>query len=132
MLQTKHIFIFFIGIVTIGLYPSNLPAHSWVAPKHEAIRTNPGNMDQKSLKAGEAKFAEFCNSCHGVDGQGLPAATTGLRHDTPDLPKRLITHSDGDFHWKIKNGKGEMPGFAKELSDEEIWNIVHYIRSLAN
>ena len=38
-------------------------------------------------------------------------------------------HTDGDFFWKIQNGKGEMPSFKEDLSGNDIWNVINYIKS---
>ncbi len=39
-------------------------------------------------------------------------------------------HPDGDFAWKITNGRGPMPGWKGTLTDEQIWNVVNFIQSL--
>lgn len=38
-------------------------------------------------------------------------------------------HSDGDFAWKIKTGKDEMPAWEDDLEEKEIWSLVNYIQS---
>lgn len=40
--------------------------------------------------------------------------------------------SDAEMFWIIKNGirLTGMPGFGRALSDEEIWPLVHYIRTM--
>jgi mono/diheme cytochrome c family protein len=40
--------------------------------------------------------------------------------------------SDGELFWVIKNGVrlSGMPGFAKLESDEQIWTLAYYVRSL--
>jgi putative copper resistance protein D len=43
------------------------------------------------------------------------------------------THPDGDlYHW-IRNGidNSDMPGFAEQLSSEETWHLVNYVRRLS-
>lgn len=52
--------------------------------------------------------------------------------ETPNLKQRLKTHSDGDFFWKINEGRGQMPSFKDELSDEEKWYIINYIKQESN
>jgi mono/diheme cytochrome c family protein len=37
-------------------------------------------------------------------------------------------HVDGDFAWKIRNGRDEMPAWGEELDDAEIWNLVSFIQ----
>jgi len=117
------------GMAMIVFSSAHLSAHSWMAPSHEAAQSDPRPANQESIESGQALFAAFCAQCHGEDGQGLPATMTQLGSDTPNLPKRLKNHSAGDFHWKIRTGKGEMPAFEKELSANEIWDIVHFIHS---
>ena len=47
------------------------------------------------------------------------------------LVKRLINHTEGDFFWKIQNGKGKMPSFKEDLLEKQIWNIVNFIKGLS-
>jgi mono/diheme cytochrome c family protein len=105
-------------------------AHSWVAPQEAAKIANPVAPTPSSIDNGREPFLRFCARCHGLDAKGLPAAKTRLKHDTPDLLQRLTQHSDGDFHWKTKNGKDEMPSFADDLSDADIWDLINYLKSL--
>lgn len=43
----------------------------------------------------------------------------------------LISQSDGALYWKLREGKGIMPGFKSKLSDEQQWQLVEYIRDLS-
>jgi mono/diheme cytochrome c family protein len=95
-----------------------------------AKKENPFKINEKSIKNGKKLFENFCSSCHGPKATGIKKEITGLNIDTPNLPARLKAHSDGDFHWKILNGRNEMPSFNKDLSDNEIWNIIIYIKDL--
>ena len=132
-MESKNILPFIItGMVVIGLAPADVSAHGWMAPKHEATQRDPRPAVHQSMESGQALFAEFCAQCHGADGLGLPATTTQLDSDTPNLPQRLSSHSDGDFHWKIRTGRGEMPAFEEDLSADEIWDIIHFIHSQPN
>ena len=38
--------------------------------------------------------------------------------------------SDGDLFYKTKTGRDEMPKYESKLSDNDIWNIVNYMRTL--
>jgi mono/diheme cytochrome c family protein len=100
-----------------------------MAPENDAKRENPIKLTNESLVVGKELFVELCSSCHGLNGTGLKHQETGLSKDTPHLPTRLSTHSDGDFHWKIKNGKGEMPSFSDELTDTEVWHIINFLKA---
>jgi hypothetical protein len=43
----------------------------------------------------------------------------------------LMSQSDGALYWKLREGKGVMPGFKYKLSDEQQWQLVEYIRDLS-
>ena len=104
-------------------------AHEWMAPADEGNRVNPIAADQTSIAQGKIIYLDNCAACHGEQIEGMKAEETGLSMDSPDLKLRLLTHTDGDFFWKIRNGRGDMPSFQDELSDNEIWNVINYIRS---
>lgn len=113
---------FFVGVVF---------AHEWMAPKSAAEIKNPIAMDDDSIQRGKAIYFDNCASCHGDSVEGMSAQEAGLGADTPNLKKRLLTHTDGDFFWKIQNGRGDMPSFSDSLSDKETWEVINYIRDEA-
>jgi len=106
-------------------------AHGWMAPVKAASVKNPLALTGKSVEMGKKAYSHNCAACHGDNIEGLNAKETGLEKHTPNLKKRLRTHSDGDFFWKIKEGRGAMPSFTDDLPDDQIWQIINYIRSEA-
>jgi len=95
-----------------------------------AYGQNPLAGDAKAAKAGEYEFRINCALCHGLGAHG------GGRG--PDLTRAVKkhTHSDADIFQVISNG---IPGTAMPangtngqgvgMTDEEIWQIITYIRS---
>jgi len=53
-----------------------------------------------------------------------------LKTKPTDLVQRAGHHSDGDFAWKITNGRGDMPSFKDPLAENQIWDLVNFIRQL--
>jgi mono/diheme cytochrome c family protein len=49
-----------------------------------------------------------------------------------DLTVMAGNHPDGDFAWKIAQGRGSMPGWQNRLADEQIWDLVNFIQNLKN
>ena len=91
---------------------------------------NPLAGDAKAAKAGEYQFRINCALCHGLGAHG------GGRG--PDLTRAVKkhTHSDADMFQVISNGIAgtAMPangtnGQGVGMTDEEIWQIITYIRS---
>ncbi|MBZ5545607.1 MAG: c-type cytochrome [Acidobacteriia bacterium] len=78
--------------------------------------------------AGADLFKQKCSMCHGADGKGFAALKT------PDFtdPKWQRSLKDKDIIETIKNGKKgtPMPPFADKLKEDEIQELVNYIRSL--
>lgn len=131
-LQYKIIAIPFLISFILAIPLQYVFAHSWEAPKSEAQLRNPTPLTPTSTNKGKAAYLELCLPCHGENAEGLKSEETGLGKITGNLYKRLATHSDGDFFWKIQNGKGEMPSFSKALTEDKIWDIINYIKSIGN
>jgi len=115
-------------ILILSIWVSDSIGHEWMAPKSIARVKNPIELNQASAEKGRNIYAENCAVCHGNTLEGLSADEIGLERDSPNLKKRIKTHSDGDFFWKIQQGRGNMPSFAEALSDKEIWEVINYIR----
>ncbi len=115
------------GILFVSAGP--LAAHEWMAPEEAAGIDNPVTADQASITKGKALFMNNCASCHGPDARGMSAEEAGLSKAPSNLVKRLANHNDGDFFWKIENGRGDMPSFEGVLEEKEIWDIINFIKT---
>lgn len=74
-------------------------------------------------------FAAKCAMCHGKDGSGN--TPMGKNMKVPNLRSKAVqSKSDAELHSFIAKGKGIMPGYASQLSKEEINDLVAYIRHL--
>jgi len=87
---------------------------------------NPLAGDPQAVTAGYSVFRIYCSPCHGIHGHGGRG---------PDL-SRGIYHSgekDSDLFRTISGGVPgtEMTGFAGDITDEDMWRMVAYIRSIA-
>jgi copper transport protein len=98
--------------------------------------TNPFLSDETSLKIGQQVFTENCAVCHGEAGRGNGPAAAGLTLKPPDYGNgHLDIHTDGDIFYWIQNGISQgspMPAFKDKLTDDQIWNVVNYVRRLRN
>lgn len=96
------------------------------------------------ISAGHAIYDQHCAACHGVQLEGQPDWTT--RQTNGRLP--APPHDDSGHTWHhdstllfnlVKHGVvapyapdgyvSDMPAFGGQLSDEEIWSVLAYIRS---
>jgi cytochrome c oxidase cbb3-type subunit III len=102
-----------------------------IAAVSSAADRNPYAGDPKAAKAGEYEFRINCALCHGLGAHG------GGRG--PDLTRaqKKHTHNDAEMFQVISNGIAGtvMPangtnGQGVGMTDEEIWQIITYIRSV--
>ena len=90
----------------------------------------PVPLTRALLEVGHRKFDIYCATCHGLvgDGRSPVAANMALR-----LPPNLHDRAGmavGHYYQVIANGFGLMPGYAAELSVEERWAVIAYLRAL--
>lgn len=121
----------------LGVCPQ--PRATKRAPADFLKRTNPLSATPAQVQAGKKLFVETakplaCMNCHGQQGDGAGPIGAALvpppRNFTCGATMKDIT--DGQLFWVIKHGSpgtGMMafPG----LSDDEAWQIIHYLRTLA-
>lgn len=95
---------------------------------------NPYPATQESLAIGERTFIERCQVCHGREGRGDGPAAIALNPRPADLRTHMAAgHSDGElFTWLSYGLRGSaMPAFNDQLTDEERWHVINFIRTLA-
>ncbi|HKV93409.1 MAG TPA: cytochrome c [Candidatus Angelobacter sp.] len=76
----------------------------------------------------EALYKSKCQVCHGADGKGSVAGQKiGVKDfHSPEIQKQ----SDEELFNATKQGKGKMPAYDKKLTDDQIKQLIKYIRSM--
>lgn len=95
---------------------------------------NPLPATEENIRSGQRNFGAYCTVCHGLDGQntGVPFAEK-MAPPVPALNSPPVqAYSDGQLHWIIRNGilPSGMPASKDVFRDDEIWQMVLYIRHL--
>ncbi len=95
---------------------------------------NPLPASQENIHAGQKNFGAYCMVCHGLDGQntGVPFADKMAPPVPPLSSEAVQAYTDGQLRWIIRNGifPSGMPASKDVFRDEEIWQLVLYIRHL--
>jgi len=75
-------------------------------------------------------FAKNCQSCHGTDGKGGPVKLDdGTRLKVPSLREgHAVRHPDSDFRKQIMAGGDGMPAFKDKLNQQQIDDLIKFIR----
>jgi len=90
-------------------------------------------------KAGKKTYDLFCASCHGASGKGDGPAAAALSPKPQNHAdgKRMNALKDKYLFDIIKGGGASvgksalMPPWGGQLADQDIWNVLAYVRSLA-
>ncbi len=97
-----------------------------------AKRPNPIRATPESVGAGERFFKVYCAPCHGPAGKGDgPVAPKFI--PPPDLTNAALqkARTDGYMEHVIGTGGAVMPAYGEALSPDERWQVVNFVRSLA-
>ena len=103
----------------------------WIAPASANKLNNPVAEISAATDKGGELFVQNCTTCHGTSGKGDGPTADMLDTKPADLTSSKVQkESDGALFWKITNGKGAMASYKKDLSEEQRWQLVNYVRKL--
>jgi len=119
--------------------------YSYAIPDQDAERVRAGNEIQdplahtaENLAEGKRLYDINCSPCHGEKGEGngqlieLPGGGDGPFTARPMPYKTLLPPmKDGSIFYSVSYGKNVMGGYGFQLSVNERWQVIHYIKSLA-
>lgn len=92
---------------------------------------NPMISTPDSISMGSKLFSKNCISCHGEIGKGDGPAAQSLQEPPANLQMLAKKKSANTFAANIYYGKNEMPAFKDILTEDEIWHLANYVKSLA-
>ena len=94
---------------------------------------NPVAATPESIGAGKRFYTQLCANCHGPVGKG--DGTTAGADQPSDLTDGVWDYgaSDGEMFAVIHDGLTgkDMGGYAGRLSDNDIWHVVNFMRTLS-
>ena len=104
----------------------------WVADPESKKLENPFTEDKKAAKIGNAIYKIYCETCHGKTGIGDGPGSKALNPKPADhTSPKVQAQADGEIFWKISEGRGMMVSWKASLSEDQRWQLVNYIRTLA-
>jgi mono/diheme cytochrome c family protein len=111
----------------IAVYLKSLPPgppEPQVTPPAEAV-----------MASGKALYNHACVACHELDGSSAPRiypplpGNALLQSDDPSSTLRIMLDGAHTVTTPRAPNTGEMPGYAKQWSDQEIADVTNYIRN---
>ena len=115
------------GTVARGFLPYPYKGRPDLAGKY---LVNPLLPTASNLERGKARFLTYCSPCHGNFARG----DSRLRGQFPSPPTlhsdKVRNWPDGNIYHVITEGQNAMPSYASQVSRDDRWAIILYIRAL--
>jgi mono/diheme cytochrome c family protein len=103
----------------------------WTIPAEATELKSPVSGDPQAITKGQSVFESRCRPCHGPEGKGN-GPLSDPAHPAADLTAGVKADlaPDGVLFYRVWNGKKPMPAFKSELTPEDVWVVVEYIKTL--
>ncbi|MFC2150889.1 c-type cytochrome [Bacteroidota bacterium] len=91
----------------------------------------PFKYTEENIAKGKLQFERFCMQCHGEKGDGQGFLYTSKKYAFPPanlILDKTINRPDGEIYHIINVGINIMGAHASQISQEDRWKIVLYIR----
>jgi len=133
----RIVFLVWVGLAVLtacaassGSSDSNSNAPLAKIPAGYAAQTNPFGTEAGS--DGAKVFQSNCEMCHGPQGHGDGPAGQSLEPKPRNLAVLQKSAADDYLFWRIAEGKPgtSMVAWKSVLTDEQIWQVVSFIRTL--
>ncbi len=118
------------GTIARGVHP----LHYTAAPEDAAragreLHAPPASA--AGLERGAAVYRIYCQPCHGAAGKGDgPVAMRGFPPPPSLLAEHAVRLAEGQMFHIVTYGQKNMPSYAAQVSQEDRWRVIAYIRSL--
>ena len=123
------LFIFLFSVA--ALVAQTASSASCSDPAEAAKLVNPVKPSSESLAQGKKYYGYDCAMCHGANGNGKGEVDSGEKLPDFTNPDSLKGKTDGELYCSLKVGKGHMPVEPARTSQNDLWNLINYVRALA-
>jgi mono/diheme cytochrome c family protein len=119
------------GVVAQETYRPDTAYSTGITEAGMYVARNPEPVTADMLARGQQRYNIYCAPCHDRTGAGrgiVPSKAIWVPGNLHD--ERILAFVDGEFYHVISHGRRSMPGYAKQISEQDRWAIVAYIRAL--
>ena len=96
------------------------------------VEINPLPITQQLMERGQQRFTINCSPCHGAtaEGNGITKKIGAMAVVANLHDKRIVEMTDGELFYVITNGRNLMGGYGANVTVQDRWAIVAYLRAL--
>jgi mono/diheme cytochrome c family protein len=129
----KILFVALLALIVLSIVLGVTHRGQWNIPDEAKLRQNPIHASPQTLDAARILYDDHCERCHGKTGRGDGADARKFSTSPGDLTdgSRMNAQSDGELFYKISEGRRPMPEFKTKLTEEQRWQLVLLMRSMA-
>ena len=104
-------------------------ANGGTQPNASPAATAKATPTPDELAEAKTTYMQICANCHGEKGEGGPVKIEGKRLKVPSLLEgHGLEHDDAEFAKQIANGGDGMPAFKDRMNEQQIKNMVRFLR----
>lgn len=120
------------GTVAREAPPADAPTTTGLDAGGRPIARIPIALSRALMVRGRSRYEIFCGACHGLRGDGVTPIRQNfdLRPPPSLLEDRVRARPPGDLFRIASSGWGLMPAYGQELTVEDRWAVVAYLRAL--
>ncbi len=115
-----------------GTIPTNYRGLAPSLTLEDAGKTlkNPLERTATVMARGQNRFQTYCLVCHGPAGEGDGTIVPKFPRPPSLQSDKIRNYQDGNIFHVITHGQNLMPSYAAQITPEDRWAIIHYIRAL--
>jgi mono/diheme cytochrome c family protein len=118
------------GTIKRGAHPFHYGKGDLEAARAGVELTDPFHPTENTLARGKALFEIYCLVCHGEQGKGDGPISSKIPPPPSYKSERLMAYPPGRIFHIVTMGYNKMPSYAVQLTPEERWLVVTYVRSV--
>jgi cbb3-type cytochrome c oxidase subunit III len=129
-------------LTSLVLLPGISQGQDFAAKGFKLAPPSPREVSPEDLEAGEELYDEHCSQCHGAEGDGQGVMADLLDPRPRDFRRGIYKirrtiqgelPTDEDLFRIVGTGMPgtSMPAWRSQLSDVQIWQLVHYIKGFS-